>query len=74
MDIVSIVSALINDERSNLVNEIVSEFLQYKKFELNIFERIILFIPVDVDNDPVVETLSNSLKKYYVTHNCKWIS
>ena len=54
MDIVPLVSALIDDELSNLVNEIVSEFLQYMKFGLNILESIVLFILVDVDNDPVV--------------------
>ena len=74
MDIVPLISALFDDELSNFVNVIVSEFLQCKQFELNIFERIILFIPVDVNNDPVVETLSNSLKKHYVIHNCEWIS
>ena len=36
VDIVPTVSTLIKDEFSNLVNEIVSESLQYMKFGLNI--------------------------------------
>ena len=67
MDIVPKTPVLIDDELSNLVDDIVFKSLQKKKFGFKILECIILFIPVDVkssDDDPVIETFLNSMEEH----------